>query len=163
MQKSLLIGVVIVGTILAVGAFWMFQSRPVGEAVPLVSATASPLGTTGELSSPMPTLSPATGAGASPQASPTTSATAMTVSVTANGFSPAVVTVPVNGTVTFVNNDTQQHQPSSAPHPLHTEYPPLNSSVLTSGQSFTVTFTRAGTFNVHDHLNPGLRATITVR
>lgn len=162
MQKGLLIGIVIVVALGAIGVFWMFQSRPAGEALPLVPQTVSPLGTTGGLS-PMPTVSPATGIGGSPQVSPTASTTAMTLSITSSGFSPAEVTVPVNGTVTFVNNDTQQHQPSSAPHPSHTEYPGLNSPVLAPGQSFTATLTRAGTFKVHDHLNPGLRATIIVR
>ncbi len=160
MQKGLLIGIVIVVAILAIGAFWMFQSRPAGESLSL--PTVSPLDTTGGLSSPLPTRAPTTPTG-SPQASPAASATAITVSSTATGFSPEEVTVPVNGTVTFVNNDTRQHQPSSAPHPLHTEYPGLNSPVLAAGESFTATLTRAGTFTVHDHLNPGLRATITVR
>lgn len=154
MQKGLGILVAVVVAVIALGAFWMLRGQPAGEIVPTVSPTPTP--TASPISGDLP------GVVSSPT-SPSIPRSGVTVSVTAVGFNPSRLDVPVNGTVTFVNNDTQSRQPSSEPHPLHTNYPPLNSPVLASGQSFTVTFTRAGTFGFHDHLNPGLRGTVTVR
>lgn len=85
------------------------------------------------------------------------------VTMTATGFSPAVVTIGVGGSVTFTNGDVAPHQVASNPHPVHTNFPPLNGAVLSAGQSRTVSFPRAGTFAYHDHPNPGITGTVIVR
>jgi len=49
-----------------------------------------------------------------------------TITITANGATPTTVTVPGDGCVEFVNNDTVPHQPSSSPHPTHDCLPSFN-------------------------------------
>ncbi len=86
-----------------------------------------------------------------------------TVTVTSSGFSPAVVTVKVGDTVTFVNNDSGAHWPASNPHPTHTGLSGFDAlRGLTAGQSYSFTFTRVGTFGYHDHLNVLLTGMVIV-
>jgi hypothetical protein len=78
-----------------------------------------------------------------------------TITMAAAGVSPRAITIAVGGRLSFVNNDTVFHQPSSDPHPLHTECPQLNLAVLAPGQSAdTGIFTTARTCTYHDHLQP---------
>lgn len=86
-----------------------------------------------------------------------TTAPAQTSTVTLNssGADPLIVTVSAGTTVTFVNNDSGRHQISSNPHPAHTGLPGFDSlSGIEPGQSYSFTFTTAGTFGYHDHLDP---------
>ena len=93
-----------------------------------------------------------------------------TVTISAAGaVSPATVTVAVGQAVTFVNNDTRQHEIASDPHPNHGTCPSIEAgvSLLTSGQTkVTRAFGNAGTCRYHDHLNDtnqALRGTIVVQ
>ena len=82
-------------------------------------------------------------------------ASAATISITANGVSPASVQVPVGSRVTFVNNDSRSHQMSSDPHPIHTECPAVNLAILAPGASGqTGVLNAARTCGFHDHLFP---------
>lgn len=86
------------------------------------------------------------------------------ISITASGFSPASVEISKGGKITWKNNDTVDHQPASAPHPVHTDLPVLgNGKVLTPGEDFSVIIDQVGVFGFHDHLNPSLVGTITVK
>ncbi len=100
-----------------------------------------------------------------------------TIEITATGFSPNPLTIKVGDTVTFVNKDTAQHWPASAVHPTHTVYPGSDINKcgtaeaatifdsckgLATGETFEFTFTHAGSWNYHDHLNPSLWGTIVV-
>jgi plastocyanin len=85
------------------------------------------------------------------------------ISLTASGFSPSTVTVKKGTTVIFKNNDTRVHWPASDPHPTHTDLPGFDAlKGLSPGQTYSYTFTKVGRFKMHDHLNPGIRGTITV-
>jgi plastocyanin len=90
-----------------------------------------------------------------------------TITITPSGVTPQNVTVTVGGRVTFINNDTVPHQPSSDPHPVHTDCPNINQPILNPGQSGTTTaFNTRRTCGFHDHLNDtnaALRGTITVQ
>ncbi len=60
---------------------------------------------------------------ASPSATPTPTATpmpALTITVTSTGASPKTLTVAAGSQVTFVNNDSIDHQMYSDPHPALT-------------------------------------------
>jgi plastocyanin len=115
-------------------------------------------------------------------AAPSPNPTNATITITASGVSPQSVTLTSGGRVTWINNDTARHQPSSDPHPLHntarhqpssdphplhTDCPGLTVSELAPGQQ-----AQSGTLNVrrtcgfHDHLNDGvasLRGTVIVQ
>jgi plastocyanin len=90
-----------------------------------------------------------------------------TITMTAAGVSPKTVTINAGDTITWVNNDTVQHQPSSNPHPQHTDCPGLNVNPINPGQqamSAPVTTRRACGF--HDHLadtNANFQGTVTVQ
>ncbi len=97
-------------------------------------------------------------------AAPTTAATvtaapttAATVTMGAQGasfvFAPATLTIRVGTTVTWKNTSTVPHTVVGSG---------FDSGVLMAGQSFTRTFTRAGTFAYTCTIHPGMAATITV-
>ena len=108
----------------------------------------------------------------------TTTQTNVTVTYGADGFSPANVTVAPGTTVTFVNGGSGRMWVASDEHPTHTDFDgtstsqhcangvPSNASVFdqcNAGSSFTFTFTKAGTWEYHNHAQSSDRGTVTVR
>ena len=84
------------------------------------------------------------------------------VNITSSGFSPANITINAGGSVIWRNGNSANHNVSSAPHPIHTTYSPLNLGVIKPGESKSLTFPTAGTYKYHDHLNPSLTGSVTV-
>ena len=77
-----------------------------------------------------------------------------TVTMTANGVSPASVTIAVGQTVTFINNDNRSHEIASNPHPQHGSCPGVEAGLGTVGAGqtkVTHNFANAGTCGYHDH------------
>lgn len=70
-----------------------------------------------------------------------------------NGFSPASVTVKLGAKVKFVNQGTASMWVASAMHPTHQIYPEFDQK--TTGNEYTFEFTKAGSWNYHNHVNPG--------
>ena len=97
-------------------------------------------------------------------ASPSSSGTVPTVTVTGSSVSPTEVRISVGGRVRFVNNDTKNVQINSNPFPAHDDCPPINEvSVLTPGQSkMTGVLSLAGTCGFHEHLTEGAAAFLGV-
>lgn len=94
------------------------------------------------------------------------------IEITAAGFTPNALIIKAGDTVTFVNKDAAQHWPASAVHPTHTLYPEPGGCIgskfdackgLATGETFKFTFTNAGSWKYHDHLNPSLFGTIVVQ
>jgi plastocyanin len=90
-----------------------------------------------------------------PGANPPTAS--LTVTITAAGANPKELRVPLGSRVTFVNQDSRAHEMLSAPHPLHTDCPPINAvGMLNAGQTKTT-----GAFEVpracgfHDNMRDG--------
>ena len=90
-------------------------------------------------------------------ASPSSSGTVPTVTVTSSGFSPTEVRIAVDGQVRFVNNDSVNRQINSNPFPAHGDCPPINEvDLLTPGQSkMTGPLSFAGTCGFHEHFTEG--------
>jgi hypothetical protein len=67
----------------------------------------------------------------------------------------------------FINNDSRAHEPSSNPHPSHTQCPELNIGRLEPNQSRESGPAVGGrTCGFHDHLDEGnaaLRGSVQVR
>lgn len=83
--------------------------------------------------------------------------------ITAEGFNPSSLTFKTGTKLIIQNSDAAPHQPSSDPHPLHTDCPELNAeNPLGMGESYEMVLTEAKTCGMHDHLNPEMKATITV-
>lgn len=86
------------------------------------------------------------------------------VKITSTGFSPKVITIKAGESVTWMNEDSADHQVLSAIHPTHTVYPPLNTiGLLKSGEKKSLSFPEAETYKYHDHLNPSLTGSVTVQ
>lgn len=92
----------------------------------------------------------------------------VTVRYTDTGFSPGSVTIPVGGTVTFVNESSGKMWIASAMHPDHTAYSGTSLSqhcpdtagtafdqcaAGEQGTTYSFTFDKGGTWRYHDHLN----------
>lgn len=83
--------------------------------------------------------------------------------ITADGFVPPAITMKVGQKLMIQNMDTADHQPSSDPHPEHSDCPELNAGkVLKENEFYEVTVGEPKTCGIHDHLNPELKATITI-
>lgn len=79
------------------------------------------------------------------------------------GFEPSTITINAGDTVTWTNQSGSDVSVNSAPHPTHTDYPPLNIGVIVNGASASLAFPTAGTYKFHNHLNPSHYGSITVR
>jgi plastocyanin len=88
--------------------------------------------------SPTPTPTPAPG---------------LTITITSAGVNPKTLTVARGSQVTFVNNDSQNHDELSNPHPEHTDCPELESvGFIAPGASRqTLNLNTAKTCGYHDH------------
>jgi plastocyanin len=85
------------------------------------------------------------------------------IRMTDNGFEPKELTVTEGDKVLFINNDDVDRWPASNLHPTHGLYPefdPLKG--IKPGDSWTMTFDKAGNWRMHDHLIPHMTGTIVV-
>ena len=94
--------------------------------------------------------------------------TTTTITITTNGVSPVAIAIAPGTQVTFVNNDTRNHNVTSDPHPDHTDCPSINQvGVLVPGQSRqTGNLNTVRTCGYHDHDDPEnsrWKGTITIR
>lgn len=83
------------------------------------------------------------------------SVSAATVAIQNFAFAPAVITVNLGDSVTWINKD-------AAPHST-TQTDNVWSNDLTPGQSISREFTTAGTFTYHCRFHPSMTGTIKVR
>jgi len=84
------------------------------------------------------------------------SAQGMQITIKNFSFQPASVTAPVGTTVTWKNQDSVAHTTTS-------DTGVWGSGNLTTGASFSFTFTRAGTFHYHCMIHPNMMGTIVVQ
>jgi plastocyanin len=110
------------------------------------------------------TDSSSTSGGTSGGSQPTnTSPTTNTITYNNSCYSPASVTIKNGDTVTFINNSSFSMWPASDNHPSHNIYPEFDSNGgISSGSSYSFTFTKTGSWQYHDHNKPGCTGTITV-
>ena len=75
------------------------------------------------------------------------------VEYTDKGFVPKTITVKAGTTVTWVNKDNDPVWVASAPHPAHTDLPGFDAlKGYKTGESYSYTFTKAGNWKYHNHL-----------
>lgn len=79
-----------------------------------------------------------------------------TVSMKNDVFSPANLTVAVNTTVVWTNNDSWDHTVTS-------DNGQFNSGHISAGATFSKQFTATGTFPYHCDLHSGMTGTVTVQ
>ena len=116
------------------------------------SATTS--GGTVTTATPGTTLAP----GATTGGSTPTSGTGNSVQVimTNRSYDPQQVTVKVGATVTWVNQDSPQHD-------VVADNGEFKSSLFDKGGTFSFTFTKAGTYPYHCSIHPGMNGTVVVQ
>jgi plastocyanin len=78
----------------------------------------------------------------------------VTVSLENISFNPAQVDVAVGGTVTFMNNDSVQHNVAGDT---------WSSGPLDPGKSFSQTFPTAGSFPIRCTIHPSMTGTVNVK
>ena len=89
--------------------------------------------------------------------------TAISTEITSAGFIPKIITIQKGGTVTWTNKNTQPAWPASAFHPTHTVYPEFDSlKGFGTGESYSFTFDKVGSWKYHDHLTPAFSGTVNV-
>jgi plastocyanin len=120
----------------------------------------------GTTSTAAPTNTPTTVPTNTPTTAPTnTPTTASTTTPTSNGnsvtimnfaFSPVTLTVKTGMKVTWMNNDTVTHTVTA-------NQGAFDSGDLSPGNSFSFTFTKAGTYSYHCNIHHSMMATIIVQ
>lgn len=100
----------------------------------------------------------------SPEATETASQPAQAViTILSSGFSPKDMKIKAGETVTWMNNDSENHQVNSVVHPTHQVYPPLNTvGLLKANEQKSLSFPDKGTYRYHDHLNPSSTGSVVV-
>lgn len=86
----------------------------------------------------------------------------LTINFTDSGFEKTEYEVKRGAKVTVKNNSDMQLQFSSDDHPVHTDNPELNMTLLQPGESATLVPDTVGDWGVHDHLNPQYSTTLHV-
>ncbi|OHA03348.1 MAG: hypothetical protein A3J58_01255 [Candidatus Sungbacteria bacterium RIFCSPHIGHO2_02_FULL_52_23] len=86
-----------------------------------------------------------------------------TITMVADGFSPAVITVRKGTRVTFINRDTLWRWPASDIHPSHDLYPQFDPKhPIEPGEEWSFVFEEKGEWGMHDHLAPYITGKVTV-
>jgi plastocyanin len=79
-----------------------------------------------------------------------------TVDITDGAFTPAVITIRAGDTITWTNSD-------DSPHTVTSDDGAFDSGLIDEGQSWSMTFTRAGTFGYRCDFHSEMRGTVVVR
>lgn len=77
-------------------------------------------------------------------------------------FTPSELKIKTGDSVIFTQRDGTIHTVDTDPHPQHTQLLGFDSGSLSQGQSYTHTFTKAGTFSYHCSPHPNMTAKIVV-
>jgi plastocyanin len=150
----------------AIAPAWARNATAVGIALLLILTLGLfAAGCGGSSSATTTTVGPGTssttigsGASTTTAGSATTAGGGSTVQVIMNNraFDPATVTVKVGDTVTWVNQDSPQHD-------VVADNGEFKSDLFDKGATFSFTFTAAGTYPYHCSIHPGMVGTVIVQ
>ncbi len=117
----------------------------------------------GPTASPTPTADQTSGS-AAPAAAPAEipASGRQAVSISGFAFDPPALQVKVGTTVTWTNNDPTTHQLVTDPSQAGTGLSVPDSQPLSQGQSYTFTFSQAGTWKYICRIHPSMAGTVTV-
>jgi plastocyanin len=108
------------------------------------------------------------GAAPSPTLTCSTLPNATTILIVNNAVCPHIMTVPPGSRVTFINNDTSDHDMFSDPHPEHTNCVEINQvgHLVAGQQRETGNLNTVRSCGFHDHIrdqNRALQGVIVIR
>ena len=86
----------------------------------------------------------------------------MIVNIQNFAFNPASITVPKGTTVTWVNQDTTNHEIVNDAQGSIAQGALFTSNSLSRGGSYSYTFENPGTYPYHCSIHPSMKATVTV-
>jgi plastocyanin len=112
----------------------------------VLSATLALGACSGSSASPAPATGGTAGAGSAPGA----------VQIKNFAFSPSTVTVSAGAAVTWTNADNTAHTVT------FNDTSVTSSGHISGGQTYQVTFTKAGTYTYHCSIHPTMLGTVTV-
>lgn len=142
----------VIGIVAYVGIYYFFIAK---KGSSLYGGTST--GLTLVVTENPPTTTP------QPSETPVIPQTQSTITLNADGFSPATLTVKAGTTVTWENKSGSGATVNSDPHPTHTAYPPLNLGFFNDGASLKLTFDQPGNYGYHNHLSPSQKGKIIVQ
>lgn len=144
MKNKAILGAIIL--IILIGGFFLF-SKPKDAVAPLTQEIA-PREKTAQDTIPLTAPAPKQ----------------HTVVYTADGFSPAVLNITAGDTVVFTNKSGGNFWPASNEHPTHAAYPEFDAKTeITDRKTYEFTFTKAGAWGYHNHLNPKMMGVVVVK
>lgn len=122
------------------------------------TTTTAPTSTPTTAPTNTPTTAPTNTPTTAPASTPTTAppSTGNSISIMNFAFSPLTLTVKTGTKVTWTNKDTVTHTVTD-------DKGAFNSGLLTPGNSFSFTFTQAGTYSYHCNIHHSMMATIVVQ
>lgn len=160
---------IIIVIIVIAGGYLLFARKaqaPTAEQNPATQNTGN--------SAPLETTNPAA---ATTATNPPAAGHAVTVTFTANGFSPKTVNVKKGDTVMFVNSSSEQMWVASNPHPIHSGYSGTTvdqhcpdtqgvafdeCTAVGAGGTYSFTFQKVGSWGYHNHIDHGMTGTVVV-
>ncbi len=165
-----------VAVVIAIGAYFVLISIPASDQAGSTLAGEQSGTVTGEQEAPGPETVPSGTAtdGVGVEVDVDTTPTSVAVTYNGTSYSPKDVTIKRGGKVTWTNTGSGNMWVASASHPTHTVYDGTSRaehcaapSVTTfdqcsGGQSYSFTFTKAGKWNYHDHINASAFGSVTV-
>lgn len=158
--------------ILLGGGWWYFSSQAPVPADTTVNVGANAAGTI-----PEGTQTPDNGMVGADASAGAGATTGVTVHYTASGFSPKNVTINTGQKVTFINDTSGPMWVASGQHPVHAQYDGTDRETHCSGaytgptpfdqcqpgSTYTFVFTKAGTFDFHNHSAAQFGGVVTVK
>lgn len=162
-MKNIVIGMVVL-VILAAAGFLVFNTGDSEQQTALDNATGAessePIQGDESTSLPSELREDTSNDSEQPGASPASAV----VTYDNNGFTPNTVgPIAVGDTVEFRNESNQTLWVASNNHPTHTLYGEFDQGTsIANGESWSFTFTQAGTWGYHNHLNPGDTGSVQV-
>lgn len=118
--------------------------------------SSSPTAGSGSTPTVAPTATPTPAPTPTPIPTPTSSVGGNSITISGFAFDPQSLTVKVGTKVTWTNHD-------GVTHTVTADDKTFSSGPLSSGKSFSFTFTKAGTYTYHCSMHPGMKATIVVQ
>jgi plastocyanin len=131
-MKKTIIGVAII-LVIGLGAYYVLSGKNYNQGPAATPAVGTPIAS-----------------------SPAASGQGMSVNIKNFAFEPAALNVKVGTTVTWTNNDSVAHTVTSDSGNL------LNSPTLSPGESFSFTFTSAGSVAYHCNIHQTMKGVVVV-